>query len=167
MELVGSTEAADNARRLLECFREADQPVVHVQHIATKSGSTFFRPNTEGVEIHPLVHPVGREEIIVKHRPNSFLGTSLKERLDELNVQQLVIAGMMTHMCLDAGVRAAADLGYGCLVAGDACATRDLVYGNVTVPAAQAQAAFLAALDGAYARVLTTAAILVGDDEAP
>ena len=162
MELEGSTEAADNARRLLESCRRLGYPVVHVQHLATKPGATFFLPNTEGVEIHPLVHPLAGEEIIVKHRPNSFLGTSLQERLEELGAERLLMAGMMTHMCVDAGVRAAADLGYKCIVAGDACATQDLTLGDLTVPAAHVHAAFLAAFEGGYAKVLSTQEILAG-----
>jgi nicotinamidase-related amidase len=153
MELVGAEEAGEKARELLEWFRERGKPVVHVQHIATKPGATFFLPNTDGVEIHPMVHPVAGEEVVVKHKPNSFLGTCLQQRLDDLGVTKLVVAGMMTHMCVDAGVRAASDLGYECVVAADACATRDLSFGDQKVPAAQVQAAFLAALGAGYATV--------------
>ena len=66
----------------------------------------------------------------------------------------------MSHMCIDATTRAAFDLGFTCRVAHDACATRALVFGSGTVPAAQVHAAFMAALSAAYAQVLTTADLL-------
>jgi nicotinamidase-related amidase len=66
---------------------------------------------------------------------------------------------MMTHMCVDASTRAAADLGYPVRLAADACATRALTYGDVKVPAQHVHAAFLAALKS-YAQVLKTEEIL-------
>jgi nicotinamidase-related amidase len=160
MELCGSLEAAEKARVLLDAFRQAGDPVVHVQHISTRPGATFFLPNTDGVEIHPMVHPLPGEEVVVKHKANSFLGTCLQQRLDELGVKRLIVAGMMTHLCVDAGVRAASDLGFECVVAGDGCATRDLTHEGVTVPAAHVQASFLAALASGYARVLVTEQVI-------
>lgn len=62
---------------------------------------------------------------------------------------------MMTHMCIDTTTRAAADLGLSCILAGDACATRNLSYGGVRVSAENVHAAFLAALDGLFAAVRT------------
>jgi nicotinamidase-related amidase len=66
-----------------------------------------------------------------------------------------VIAGMMTHMCVEAVTRAACDLGFECLVAADACATKDLSFQGQAVPAVLVHATVLAALQGSYARVLT------------
>jgi nicotinamidase-related amidase len=61
---------------------------------------------------------------------------------------------MMTHMCVDASVRHAADQGFKVTLLGDACATRAQSYGGEKVPARQVHAAFLAALNGFYARVI-------------
>jgi nicotinamidase-related amidase len=72
-------------------------------------------------------------------------------------VQELVIAGMMTHLCIDATTRAAADLGFKCSLAHDACATRALSFGDNRVPAEQVHYSFLSALSGAYATVQATA----------
>src|ERR671923_30495 len=71
-------------------------------------------------------------------------------------VKNVVVAGMMTHMCVDASVRHAADLGYKVTLLGDACATRAQTYAGETVPARQVHAAFLAALNGFYAKVVNT-----------
>jgi len=123
--------------------------------VSTRPGATFFLPNTRGVEIHASVAPAAGETVIQKSFPNSFRDTRLLEHLRGLKVAELVIAGMMTQMCIDTTTRAAADLGFQCFLAHDACATRALTFGGTTVPAAQVQAAFLAALNGLFARVQT------------
>jgi nicotinamidase-related amidase len=152
---VGSPDAGAQAGLLLAAFRKAGLPVVHVQHLATRAGATFFLPGTTGAELHPGVAPLPGETVVTKHFPNSFRETPLRSDLLGLEVTELVVAGMMTHMCIDTTVRAAFDLGFSVRLAGDACATRDLVQGGVRVPAAQVQAAFLAAMDGTFAKVLT------------
>lgn len=153
MELVGSTEAGAQAGKLLAAFRGKGLPVIHVQHISTRPGASFFVPDTKGVEIHASVAPQAGETIIQKNFPNSFRDTPLLQHLRERDITRLVVAGMMTQMCIDTTVRAAADLGFACSLAHDACATRDLSFGGVTVPAASVQAAFLAALNGLFAKV--------------
>ena len=159
MELVGSPAAVGQAARLLAFFRDRGWPVAHVQHVSTRPGASFFLPDTDGVRHHASVAPAAGETLVVKHFPNAFRETDLLEKLRALGADQLVVAGMMTHMCVDAGVRAAADLGFPVLLASDACATRDLSFGGATVPAAQVHAAFLAAL-GSYAAVLPVDALL-------
>lgn len=160
MELVNSPAASDCACTLLEHFRLAQLPLYHIQHVAIRPGSTFFLPNTPGVDIHENVRPLKGEPVIQKHFPNAFRETPLLETLRGVGVERLVICGMMTHMCVDATVRAATDLGFACLVAQDACATRALVHDGVTVPADHVQRSFLAALDGSYGKVMTTDKIL-------
>ncbi|MDR3684999.1 MAG: cysteine hydrolase family protein, partial [Geothrix sp.] len=153
MELVGSPEAGLRAGTLLQAFRRAGRPIVHIQHLAARPGATFFLPGTPGAEIHPSAAPLPGEIVFQKHFPNSFRDTPLLEHLRGLEITQLVLAGMMTHMCIDTTVRAAFDLGFQCQLAGDACATRDLARQGLAVPAAQVQTAFLAALDGTFATV--------------
>jgi nicotinamidase-related amidase len=162
MELVGSPEAGLRAEALLLAFRRATKPVVHIQHVSTRPGATFFLPGTEGVRILASLTPIPGEPVYQKYFPNSFRDTPLLDHLRDLGITKLVVAGMMTHMCIDTTVRAAFDLGFQCLLAGDACATRDLARPGVTVPAAQVQAAFLAALDGTFAKVLAAAELGAG-----
>jgi len=159
MELAGSPEAGLRAGKLLQAFRQRSLPVIHVQHIATRQGATFFLPGTPGAAIHECVAPQAGEVVITKHFPNSFRQTGLLEHLEKRQVTKLVIAGMMTHMCIDTTVRAAADLGLRCVLAHDACATRDLAFGGIAVPAPQVQAAYLAGLDGLFAQVLSVDAV--------
>jgi nicotinamidase-related amidase len=159
MELEGPVEAAAQARILLDFFRQQMWPTVYIQHISTRTGATFFLPDTDGMQIHSSIAPLAGETVIVKHFPNSFRETTLLEHLKGLGVERLVLCGMMTHMCVDATVRAAADLGFPILLAADACATRTVAYGETKVPAAQVHAAFLAALKS-YGQVMTSAEVL-------
>src|SRR5262245_3924413 len=154
MELEGSEAAGGKASQALKSFRGKQMPVIHVRHLSIRPGSTFFLPGTKGAEIHASVTPQSGETVIEKNFPNSFRGTTLQKRLEELDVKNLVVAGMMTHMCVDASVRQAADLGYKITLLGDACATRAQSYGGESVPARQVHAAFLAALNGFYAKVI-------------
>jgi nicotinamidase-related amidase len=155
MELVGSQEAGVEAGRLLQKFRQMSLPVIHIQHISTRAGAGFFLPDTNGVELHESVSPLPGETVIQKNYPNSFRETSLLEHLLELKTSRLFIAGMMTQMCIDSTTRAAADLGFNCVLAQDACATRDLTFGDIKVSAHNVQTAFLAALNGLFAQVTT------------
>ena len=158
--LEGSPQAAEQACRLLQAFRRLELPRIHIQHIAVKPGATFFLPGSEGAQIHTAVQPQAGEPVFQKHFPNSFRETPLLEHLRGLNVERLVIAGMMTHMCVDATVRAAADLGFECWLAQDACATKALTHEAQAVPAAHVHAAFLAALRGSYAQVMPVETLL-------
>ncbi|HKX37980.1 MAG TPA: cysteine hydrolase family protein [Burkholderiales bacterium] len=154
MELEGADAAAAHASSVLKKFREQKQPVFHVKHLSVRPGSTFFIPGTAGAEIHAKVKPQDGEAIIEKNFPNAFRNTQLKEMLEKHQIKQLVVAGMMTHMCVDASVRQAADLGYKVTLLGNACATRAQSYGGESVPARQVHTAFLAALNGFYAKVI-------------
>jgi nicotinamidase-related amidase len=159
MELVGSAEAGAKAGELLLAFRRHATPVIHMQHVSIRPGATFFLPNTKGVEIHQSAKPIQGEAVFQKHFPNSFRDTPLLEHLRAQGISQLAIAGMMTQMCVDSTTRAAADLGFQCLLARDACATKALTFGDATVSAEDVQAAFLAALNGLFAKVLSVGEI--------
>ncbi len=156
MPLAGSEEASKNAKRILESFRADRLPIVHIQHIASRSSATFFLPDTKGAEIHDNVKPAGQEKVIVKHYPNSFRETGLLEFLKSRQINDLVVCGMMTHMCVDATVRAAKDYGFNIILIGDACATKDLEINGQTVKAEEVQKSFLAALNYFYSTVVTT-----------
>jgi nicotinamidase-related amidase len=156
VELDGADAAAANASKALARARKDGVPVFHVRHLSVRPGVTSFLPGTSGAEIHAAVHPQAGERVIEKNFPNSFRGTELERALKGAGVEELVVAGMMTHMCVDASVRHAADLGYRVTLLGDACATRAQSFGGETVPARHVHAAFLAALNGFYAKVIPT-----------
>ncbi len=155
MELVGMAAAAEKAQALLAEFRRRQWPTFQIQHVSLRQGAPFFRPGTPGVELHASIAPRPGETVIEKHFPNSFRETGLQERLTAAGVGELVICGAMSHMCIDATTRAAFDHGFTCTVIHDACASRDLVFGEAEIPAAQVHGAFMAALGSYYAQVIS------------
>ena len=151
---LSETEAAaSNAAVLLLEFRKQSLPIIHVRHEFPSDEAPFFLPNSEGAKIHPSISPIGNEPVILKHQINSFRDTELKAVLESLAVDKLIIVGAMSHMCIDAVTRSAVDFGYECHVAHDACATLDLEFNGVTVPAEQVHHAFMAALGFGYCNV--------------
>ena len=164
MELTGSPEAAGRIAAVLARFRERNERVVHVQHIAARPGATFFLPGPAGVEFHEDVLPRPDETIVRQHYPNAFRDTELNAILAEGGIDHLVVVGMMTHMCVDTTVRAAFDLGYGCTILSDCCATRSLGLKDMTIGASSVQNSFLAALDGTFGRVMSSETYLGGED---
>jgi nicotinamidase-related amidase len=148
--------AADNAARLLAAARGQGELIVHIRHEFPTQDAPFFLPGSEGAKIHPKVQSQGDEHVVVKHYINSFRETDLKEVLDRNGITEVVICGAMSHMCVDAVTRASNDLGYKVSVVHDACASRDLEFNGVRVPAAQVHAAFMAALGFGYATTRST-----------
>ena len=155
MELADMDAAGEKAGELLALFRDNQWPTFHIQHISNYEGATFFLPETKGAEIHPVVKPRSDESVIQKHFPNSFRETTLRDALNGSGVENVVICGAMSHMCIDATTRAAADFGFGCTVVHDACATRNLDFGKKKILAQDVHASFMAALGSAYAKVLS------------
>ena len=162
MQLAGIEDAAENARNLLTEFRKTKSAIIHVQHISMPPNAFFFLPGTDGAKINDKVAPQEGEEVVVKKYPNSFRDTPLLEILKSMHIDDLVICGAMSHMCIDATTRAAFDLGFNCVVAEDACATMDLVFNNKIIKASEVHASFMAALSFPYAKVVLTRDIING-----
>jgi nicotinamidase-related amidase len=159
-ELEGTEAAAAKAATLLESFRAKGLPVIHVRHEFPTDDAPFFVPNSDGAKVHSSVQELEGEPVVLKHQINSFRDTNLKEILDELDVDSVLICGAMSHMCIDAVTRAADDFGYNCSIAHDACATLGIEFKGITVSASQVHAAFMAALGFAYANVASTDELL-------
>ncbi|SEM99136.1 Nicotinamidase-related amidase [Loktanella fryxellensis] len=151
---------AANAARLLGHARTTGDLVIHVRHEAGSDTAPFFRPGTSGAEINSAVAPQGAEAVVLKHRPNAFHQTDLLDRLRTAGVADLIVCGAMSQMCVDATVRAAADLGFKVTVVSDACGAKAASFGGMDVQASVVQAAFLAPLAMSYAKVVTTDAAL-------
>lgn len=154
--LEKSLEATAKAQAVLQACRDKKRPVIHVQHISTQPDAASLLPCTKGADFYTSVQPIKGETIIKKHYPNSFKDTTLLNHLIKNQINHLVICGMMTHMTIDATVRAAADLGFSCTVLADACTARQLEFNNTTIPAQSVHFSFLAALQPQYATVLAT-----------
>lgn len=141
-ELVEPGNAVEQAKILLDYFRENKGLIVHVKH--------DFSP---GGEIHQLAKPLDNEKVFTKKEVNAFLNTGLNKYLKQNHIKYVTLCGMQTHMCLEAATRAAHDLGYKCSVVEDACATRDLIFGDVTVKAKDVHYSTLATLNS-YSKVV-------------
>jgi nicotinamidase-related amidase len=153
--LVEPEAAATAAGRVLAAFRAAGEPVVHLQHVWDAPDAEFMRRGTDGVEIHALVAPIAGEAVLEKAAPNGFVETGLESELRSRGIDELVVAGMMSSMCVDATVRAAVDLGFTATVVHDGCAAPNLQFQGEDVPGASVHAAFMAALASAYATVVS------------
>jgi nicotinamidase-related amidase len=154
--LVAPEPAAEAARRVLDGFRERGEPVLHLKHVWDAPDAAFMRPGTDGVEIHPLVAPAAGERVIEKSEPNGFVGTPLEAVLRDAGIDALVVAGMMSSMCVDATVRAAVDLGFSATVVHDACAAPNLSFEGAEIPGATVHGAFMAALADGYATLASS-----------
>lgn len=151
--LDGMEKAAARAQAVLDAARARGDLIVHVRHESADTSAPFFHPGSEGANINPAAAPQGDEIVVTKNHVNAFKDTGLHSVLQDNEIDEVVIVGAMSHMCIDAATRAASDLGYQTTVIADACATRDLEFQGTTVPAAQVHAAMMSGLAFGYATV--------------
>jgi nicotinamidase-related amidase len=154
LELENVQPALDEAAALLDRARSAGIPVIHIQH-SDGPGSLYDIEGDSGA-IVDRVAPRDGEPVVVKHYPNSFVQTDLDERLKAHDASHLVLAGFMTHMCVNSTARGAFNLGYAPTVVAAATATRALpgLAGQDPVPAQAMQSASLAAVADLFAVVV-------------
>src|SRR5258706_3936300 len=153
MRLAGVEEAVAEASRLLRRARDAGIPVIHIQH-DSGVGSPYDTTARIG-RISDEVAPVVGESVITKHYPNSFIETDLEQQLRAAGKTDLVLAGFMTHMCVNSTARGAFNLVFRPTVVAAATATRDLPgSGGEVVTAAALQAASLAGLGDLFAVIV-------------
>lgn len=152
MRLEGVEPALAEAAALLERARAAGIPIFHIQHDAG-AGSPYDVSARIGA-IADEVAPRAGETVVVKNYPSAFVGTDLQSKLEAAGVKDIIITGFMTHMCVNSTARSAFNLGFRPTVVAATTATRDLPGpdGSV-VPAAQLQAASLAAVADLFAIV--------------
>jgi nicotinamidase-related amidase len=157
MELEGVQAALDEVEALLDRARSAGIPIIHIQH-DDGPGSLYDIEGDSGA-IVPRVAPHNGEPVVVKNYPNSFVQTDFDDILKTANASNLVLAGFMTHMCVNSTARGAFNLGYSPTVVAAATATRALPgIGDATVPAAAVHTASLAAIADLFAVVVPSAA---------
>jgi nicotinamidase-related amidase len=153
MELDGVQAALDEAAALLDRARSAGIPVIHVQH--SDGPGSLYDVEGESGAIVTRVAPRDGEPVVVKQYPNSFVQTDLDERLKAVGPSNLVLAGFMTHMCVNSTARGAFNLGYAPTVVAAATATRTLPgVGGESVSAAAMQSASLAGIADLFAVVV-------------
>jgi nicotinamidase-related amidase len=154
LPLSGVGEALQELKKLLDRARRLGVPVFHIVHHAP-DGAPVFNPQSHFVEIAEPARPAGQEPVIIKHLPSSFVNTNLQELIDQTKRKNLIVAGFMTHMCIDATTRSATDLGYAPTVIANACATRDLQSRTgAIIPASTLHESSLAALGDLVAGIV-------------
>ncbi len=163
-ELYHPVETANNAKAILNFFRENNLTVLHVQHVNMEDKAKLFLKESIGVEINSLVTPNNDEKVFIKHVPNSFFETGLAKTISDNNIDHIVVCGMMTHMCIDTTVRYANDIGLIVTLIEDACTTKDLIWNGYNIPAKIVHATYMASLDGMFAKVMTTEGFLEGSN---
>ena len=147
--------ALDQAAELLDRARSAGIPIVHIQHDDGEGG--LYDVRGENGAIVGQVAPRDGESVVVKNFPNAFVGTDLQDRLTGAP-QNLLLAGFMTHMCVNSTARGAFNLGYAPTVVASATATRSLPGIGGDVSAEALQVASLAGIADLFAIVTPTVA---------
>jgi nicotinamidase-related amidase len=123
--LSGIDKALLEIKKLLEKARAQSVPIIHIVH-HTMPGAPIFAPDSPMSEIIDAVKPTANERVVSKNLPSAFIHTDLEKYLQQIGRKELVLAGFMTHMCINATARSAMDVGLVPTVIASACATRDL-----------------------------------------
>lgn len=160
MPIPDGKAALGNAQRLIAHADQAGMPVFHIQHL-TPEGSPVFAERSATAKFHAELQPAPHHTVLRKTSVSVFPTTDLDQRLKAAGIKTLVITGLMTHACVAGAARDAVPLGYGVIVAEDACATRDLdrADGSVVTHDSLHRAA-LASIDDTFGDVLTTEQVL-------
>ena len=165
--MLGSTlpprnnlQAEDNIARLHAAWRASKQPVVSVRHVS-RAATSVFAPGQSGVEFQDRFLPLTHEHVVEKNVPDAFINTGLERWLHARGIRQLVIVGVSTNNSVEATARTAGNLGFATTVVADACFTFDKQdFGGTWRSAEQVHLMALANLQGEYAHVLSTEALL-------
>lgn len=149
-------QAESNIAALLQAFRAAGRPVLHVKHDSVDPRSTL-RPEAPGNAFKPEAAPLPGEPVFPKSVNSGFIGTGLESYLRERGIDGLVIAGITTNHCVSTTTRMAGNLGFQTTLVSDACATFDFKDEQGVIPAETMHRIGLAELRGEFAEILTTA----------
>ena len=148
--------AEENAGELLRLWRKYHLPIFHIKHCSSNPKSLLHETN-EGNNFKELVKPIDDEPIIKKNVNSAFIGTDLKEQLDNLKITKLVIVGLTTDHCISTTTRMAGNFGFDTFLVADATATfnkKGLEGQNF--PAELIHATALASLNDEFATIVTT-----------
>jgi nicotinamidase-related amidase len=149
-------DAENNSRELLELWRKNNLPIFHIQHCSSNPNS-LLNENNEGNEFKDIVKPIDNEPIIKKNVNSAFIGTDLKDRLDNQKITKLVIVGLTTDHCVSTTTRMAGNFGYDTYLVTDATATFNKKgFDGQNYSAELIHETALASLNGEFATVVTT-----------
>jgi nicotinamidase-related amidase len=150
-------DAENNAAELLEIWRANHLPIFHIQHCSSNPNS-LLNALHPGNEFKEMVKPNTGEPIIKKNVNSAFIGTNLKQLLDEQKINTLVIVGLTTDHCVSTTTRMAGNFGFDTFVVSDATATFNKTGVDGQLFSAELiHETALASLNGEFAKVVTTA----------
>lgn len=153
-------EAEHNIARLLQAWRGAAAPVVHVRHISRTPGSPFW-PGQAGVEFQESLAPLASEHVVEKNVPDAFINSGLERWLRVRDIARLVIVGVSTNNSVESTARSAGNLGFEAQVVADATfAFGQTDYAGVHRTPAEVHAMALSNLDGEYASITDAESLL-------
>lgn len=157
LPLTGLADAARHAAQLLAAADAAGIAVIHVHHESASPAAAFFAAGGPGVQAVDELPVAPHHHRVVKRMPSSFHATSLADLLERVQARTLVLAGCMTHNCVDSTAREALHRNDAVVVAADACAARDLpAIDGGFLSAQQVHSASLSALADRHVDVLDT-----------
>lgn len=153
-------DAERHIAALLDAWRAAGAPVVHVRHISRTPGSPFW-PGQPGAEFQPRLAPLAHEHVVEKNVPDCFVNSGLERWLRVRGIGAVVLAGVSTNNSVEASARSAGNLGFATQVVADACyAYAKTDYAGVPRSADDVHYMALSNLDGEYAAIVDTAGLL-------
>src|SRR5437660_1252696 len=76
-----------------------------------------------GHDIIPELYPLDSEVVIDKPGKGAFYATELTDVLEKYGIENLLVCGVTTEVCVNTTVREANDRGYRCVVLADGCAS--------------------------------------------
>ena len=159
MQLTNVEAAIIEAQKLLQMARALHVPIIHIQHDAGVGSP--YDVTAEIGQISAEVAPKNGEAVITKNYPNAFIATPLEAQLKALGIENIILAGFMTHMCINSTARGAFNLGFKPTVVASACATRSLIGANgKTIDAQVMHDSALAAVRDLFAVVVDDVASL-------
>ena len=160
MPIPDGMQALNNSKRIVEFAHKNSMPVFFVRHLGAADGP-LFAAGSRFAEFHQDLQPGKNDRVIDKATPSAFVGTDLQKQLDGLGIKQLIVTGLMTHMCVSSTARDAVPLGYSVIIPEDATATRDLATWNDNVVDHNVlHQAALAGVADVFAAIKTTDAVL-------
>ncbi|MDO4795461.1 MAG: cysteine hydrolase family protein [Brachymonas sp.] len=153
-------DAEQRCGQLLAAWRQLRLPVFHIRHSSQNPLSPLHASHA-GFRFHPAVQPQGDEPVITKTVNSAFIGTDLKERLDQAGIRTVVIAGITTNHCVSTTTRMAGNYGFAVYCVHDACACFDRAGAlGEQFSADTIHRTALANLHGEFAQVIDTEEVL-------
>ncbi|MFT6550749.1 MAG: nicotinamidase-related amidase [Zhongshania marina] len=137
------TAIVPTVKRLLDCFRALDLPIVHTREAhkpdlsdcpaaKLKRGGASIKigdlgpmghiliDGEMGNELLPELRALPDELEMTKPGKGAFYATPLQDYLQDLEITHLLFAGVTTEVCVQTSMREANDRGYECLIVEDA-----------------------------------------------